>query len=87
MVKKRLSKSDSLKEIEGFFEDIKNKSPKEILKIKRLAMANNIKLGNKRRTFCKKCFNPYKNPKIRIREGLKNVICDNCGYISRWKIK
>ena len=84
---KKLSKSEATKQIEEFFSGIKNKTPKEVKKIKRLAANSNIRLCEKRKSFCKKCFMPYKNPKIRIGEGMKSIECRNCGYVARWKIK
>jgi len=50
---KKLSKSDALEEIEDFFkqENFKNKTPKDVKKIKKLAMRYNIKLGEKRKLF------------------------------------
>ncbi|MBU1252131.1 MAG: hypothetical protein KJ905_01555 [Nanoarchaeota archaeon] len=78
------SKTDIIKEIEEFFLEIKNKTPK---KIKKLAMRYNVPLKEKRKTFCKKCFTPYENPKIRIKNKIKSVTCENCGSVSRWRIK
>lgn len=86
-MKSKLSKSETANEIEGFFKNIKNKTPKEIKKIKRFAMSKNISLKEKRKLFCKKCFNVYKTPKIRIRKGIKSVECFVCKNITRWKIK
>ena len=84
---KKVSKSDVEKQIKEFFCNIKNKTPKEIKKIKRLAMNKNISLKGLRKKFCKKCFTPYKNPKVRIKGHIKKVICENCKYSSRWKLK
>jgi RNase P subunit RPR2 len=84
---KRASKTESKEQIEKFFLNIKDKSPKEIKKIRKLAMSNNIPLRKLRKKFCKKCFTPYKNPKIRINNKIKGIACENCGYISRWKLK
>ncbi len=84
---KKLSKSDTEKEIKKFFEDIENKSPKEIKKIKKLAMRYNVPLGNFRKKFCKKCFNPFDNSKIRIKKGVKEITCNHCGAVNKWKIK
>ena len=81
------SKTKAEKQIKEFFQDIKNKSPKEIKKTKKLAMRYNIKLGKLKKSFCKKCLNLYKNPKTRIKKEIKTIKCDNCRYISRWKIK
>ena len=84
---KTLSKTEAEKQIREFFSNIKDKTPKEIKKIKKLAMKNNIALSNLRKKFCKKCFSPYKNSKIRIKDNIKSVTCENCGYVSRWRIK
>jgi len=86
-MKNKLSKKETIKLIEDFFKDIKNKTPKEIKKIKRLAMSKNIPLKEKKKLFCKKCFSVYRNPKIRIKKGKKIIECENCGFIARWKIK
>lgn len=83
---KKLSKTEVEEEVKHFFEDIKSKSQREVKKIKKLAMRNSIKLKDKRKLFCKKCFKPYKNPKTRIKKGFKIIICENCGNRSRWKI-
>jgi|TARA_B100000315_G_scaffold238060_1_gene255475 RNase P subunit RPR2 len=85
-MKKRISKTLALKQIKEFFENIKEKKPKQIKKTKKLAMSQNIKLKDKRKLFCKKCLAPYQNPKIRIKNKIKSITCEHCGYISRWKI-
>lgn len=82
----KLVKTEAVKYINKFFRNIKNKTPLEIKKIKRLAMSKNISLKEKRKTFCKKCLSPYKNPKTRIKKGVKITTCGNCGYVSRWKL-
>ena len=84
---KKLSKSDTEKEIKKFFEDIENKSVRDIKKIKKLAMSQNIPLKELRKKFCKKCFTPFGNSKTRIKNKIKIVECKNCGQVSRWKIK
>ena len=84
---KKISKIGAKKQIQEFFRDIKNKTPKEVKKIKKLAMNYNLPLKDKRKLFCKKCFTPYKNQKIRIKNGLIRINCGECGYTSRWKIK
>ncbi|MBU0894621.1 MAG: hypothetical protein KKF48_03220 [Nanoarchaeota archaeon] len=86
-MKKKISKTKAEQQIKEFFNHLKNKKTKEIKKIKRLAMSYNIKLGKKRKLFCKKCFTPYQNPKIKIKSKIKSVECENCGYKSRWKMK
>lgn len=89
MPKDKTSKQDSIKKIEEFFNNIKNKTPKEIKKIKRLAMRHNIKLGNKKRLFCKKCFSVFNssNSETRIKSGFKVIKCKKCGNVQRWRIK
>jgi RNase P subunit RPR2 len=84
---KKLSKKESEEEVKNFFKNIKNKNPKEVKKIVKIAMSHNIKLGQFKKTFCKKCLTPYRNPKIRIKGSIKSVRCENCEHISRWKIK
>lgn len=84
---KKISKKDVQKKIEDLFSDMKNKTSKEVKKIQTLSKNQNIKLGNKRKLFCKKCLNPYNNSKVKISHGIKSVECKNCGYKSRWKIK
>jgi len=86
-MKKNLSKTEATKQIQEFFKNIETKTPREIKKIKRLAMSYNIKLKEKRKLFCKKCLNPFINPKIKIKNKIKIVRCENCGNTSRWKIK
>ncbi len=83
---KKLSKTEAEKEIEDFFKDVENKSTKNVKKIKKLAMSQNIPLKELRKKFCKKCYSPLKG-KVRIKEGIKSTECLNCGEISRWKIR
>ncbi|GAI12484.1 unnamed protein product, partial [marine sediment metagenome] len=60
-MKNKISKSDAKKQIQEFFSNIKDKTPREVRKIKRFAMSKNIPLKDLRKTFCKKCLNPYKD--------------------------
>ena len=83
---KKISKSETEKKIKYFFENIDNKTPKEIKKIKKLAMSQNIPLKELRKKFCRKCFSPFGNSKIRIKKGTKSIECKICGYRSKWKI-
>ena len=46
---KKISKTQAKEIIENFFKNIKNKTPKEIKKIKKLAMRKNIPLKEKRK--------------------------------------
>jgi len=84
---KKPSRTEAKKQIEEFFLNIKDKTPKEVKKIKKLAMGFNLPLKEKRKTFCKKCLSPYKNPRIRIRNKIKSVVCKDCDYIGRWRIR
>ena len=83
---KKLSKTEARDHIHEFFQDIKNKSPEEIRKVKRLEMHHKIPLKEKRKQFCKKCFSTYKKSKIRIRNKIKSITCENCGYVVRYRI-
>jgi RNase P subunit RPR2 len=85
-------KSDLTKqEINNYIKNVflKQSSPTEIKKAKKLAMSRNIKLGELRKKFCKKCYSIFdsKNSEIRIRKGFKIVKCKNCSNISRYKLK
>lgn len=84
---KKLSKTELVQEVKTFFSEIKSKSPKEIKKIKKSAMNQNIPLKENRKLFCKFCLNPYSGKeKIRIKNKNKIVECLHCKKISRWKI-
>ena len=84
---KKFSKTEVEKKIKDFFGNIENKTPKEVKKIKKLAMSQNISLKDFRKKFCKKCFSPLENSKTRIKNGIKSVECKSCRQINRWKIK
>ena len=86
VMKKKFSKTEIKEKIDKFFVSIKNKNPNEIKKIKRLSANYNLPLKNNRRKFCKNCFNPFKNSKIRIKNNRKIIECKNCGKISRLRI-
>jgi len=84
-MKKSLSKTEAENKINEFFCCIKEKTPKEVKKIKRLAMSYNIKLREKRKLFCQKCFHPFVGPSIRIKNDLITMTCENCEHKARWK--
>jgi RNase P subunit RPR2 len=84
---KKLSKTEAKKKIDFFFQNVKDKNSKEIKKIKRIAASQNIPLKEHRKRFCKKCLAPYKNPKIRIKNKVKIITCENCNHVSRLKLK
>jgi RNase P subunit RPR2 len=86
-MKQKISKTETQNKIEEFFSNIKNKSPKEIKKIKRLAMNKKISLKEKRKLFCKKCLTPYSgNERIRIKNNSKVIECKNCKVLNRIKL-
>ncbi len=84
---KKISKTEVNQEIEEFFPNINDKTPKEIKKIQKLAKSKNIKLGEKRKSFCKKCLNPYINPSVVVKNGFIRITCDQCENKAKWKIK
>lgn len=87
-MKSDLSKKEVQQKIETFFLDLKNKSSKEVRKIKRLAANKKISLKEERKKFCKYCFVPFLGKeKVRIRNRIKSIECLNCKKISRWKVK
>jgi RNase P subunit RPR2 len=83
---KKISKTKAREKVEEFFSNIKSKTPKEVKKIKKISASYNIKLRDKKKLFCKKCLAPYKNPKIRIQNSKRIIICKEGGYTGRWKI-
>lgn len=85
-MKNKLSRTEAKERIEEFFEKNDFK-PEEVKKIKRFAMRYNIKLGEYRKKFCKKCYANLRDGKIRIKDKTKEVECRKCGYLNRWKIK
>jgi RNase P subunit RPR2 len=83
---KKISKTETEQKVKNFFENIEDKSSKDIKKIKRLAMSKNIPLKEYKKKFCKKCLSPFENSKIKIRNGKKIIECKNCKQIFQWKI-
>lgn len=85
-MKSKSNKQEIEKEIKEIFSH--NINPEKIKKAKKLAMSKNIKLGNLKKKFCKKCYSLFnsKNSEIRIRKGFKMIKC-KCGYISRYKLR
>ncbi len=87
---KKTSKQETEQEIKEIFSN--NPTPKQIKKAKNLAMSKNIKLKALRTKFCKNCltFFTLKNSQIRIKKQnkilLKIIRCNNCHYISRYKL-
>jgi len=86
-MKEKISKTEAKEKIKEFFDKIKSKSPKEVLKIKKLSMKNRITLGINKKLFCSDCFEPYLgNEKIRITKGFKTVTCEKCGKVKKIKL-
>lgn len=86
-MKEKISKKEGRENIEKFFENIKEKSPKEIKKIKKLSANKKIPLEDYKKLFCKKCLNPFIGlEKIRIKKGFKTIKCKNCGKIKKVKL-
>lgn len=73
---KSISKTEAKQKIEDFFKKIEF-TPEELKKIKRLAMKYNLKLGDRRKSFCKYCLFPLKG-ELRITKNHKTVICSHC---------
>jgi len=86
-MKVKLSKKEIENKLEETFSN--NPKPKDIKKIKRLAMSKNIRIKEYRKKFCKKCYSLFnsKNSEIRIKKDKKIIKCKTCRYISRYKIK
>jgi len=86
-MKSKISKSETKELVENFFKKLNEKSTSdEVKRIKKIVMSQNIPLKEKRKLFCKMCLVPYKYPKIRIKKGIKSVICENCGCVNRWRL-
>jgi RNase P subunit RPR2 len=82
------NKEEIKRDIEEFFKNIHTKEREQVRKMKKLAMSINLKLGDSKKKFCQKCYHVYgKNEKIRIKEGIKIIICSNCKTKKRWKMK
>ncbi len=82
-MKSSLSKSEAENKIKEFFEKSLF-TPKEIKKIKRLAMKFKIKLREHRKKFCKSCLSLLKG-KTRISKTHKTIFCQNCGYKNKFR--
>jgi RNase P subunit RPR2 len=81
---KEMTKAEAMRQIEEFFSR-RDFSSEEMIKIKRLSMKFRIRLGDRRRNFCKKCLSKLSG-KTRITKSYKTVECKNCGCINRSKI-
>jgi RNase P subunit RPR2 len=78
-----INKTQAKEKIEQFFS--KPFTPEQLKKIKRLAMKSNIKLGDKRKFFCKKCLSPLAG-KLSITKTHKTVECKFCSFRNKVRI-
>jgi len=83
-VKKTISKSETKKKIELFFQR-DNFEAEEVKKIKKLAMKLNIKLGKYRNLFCRKCLSMLRGS-LRVNKTHKIIACSSCGEVNKHKI-
>lgn len=83
-MKTNLSKTQVKEAIEKFFKQ-EDFTPEQLKKVKRIAMKFNIKLGDYRKAFCKKCLNPLKG-KLTITKTHKTIACRNCGFKNKIRI-
>ena len=83
-MKPKLNRKEAEQKIANIFS--KNAIPKEIKKAKKFAMSKNIKLGELRKKFCKKCYSPRLKV-IGVKNKIKKVLCKDCGNVGRYKLK
>lgn len=83
-MKRDINKKEAVVRINEFFEK-DNFDSEEIRKIKRLAMKYKIRLGMKRKLFCKKCYSKLEG-KTRLNKKHKTIECINCGFKNKFKI-
>jgi len=83
-MKPSLIRSEATEKIHSFFQS-SNFEPKDLKKIKRLAMKYHHPLKLYKKLFCKSCLNPLKG-KTRISKRYKRVECNVCSYKNKWKI-
>ncbi len=75
-------------QVEDFFKNIINKTPKEVKRIKKKAMAKNLHLMKKREKFCKFCLTPYNGTeKVRIKNNHKIITCNKCKKDNKIKLR
>ena len=80
-----LSRKEAREKIEDFFKSIKDKTPEEIKKIKKLASHHHIRLAEKRRLFCQKCYSTKLKTR-KITKNKKTLECQNCGNLIRYNL-
>jgi len=88
MLTKKTNKTHLKLQVVDFFTKIINQDSKQVKKMKKQAMSQNVHLKKLRKGFCKYCLTPYTGKEtIRINNKVKNIKCCSCGKINRWKIK
>ena len=79
-----MSRKEAEEKIRDFFKEKHDKE--EVRKMKKLAMSYQIKLKDERKLFCNKCYSM--NLRVKgMKYKMKNVTCQDCGNLMRWKIK
>ena len=84
---KKLSKKEAQEIVQEFFDNSQRIEPSQVKKMKTLAMAHRIRLGEYRKKFCKKCYVNLTLGTVRISKSSKQVICGVCRTINKWIIK
>lgn len=84
-MKQKISKKEAKEKIDEFFKR-NDFSPDDVRKIKRIAMKHNIKLGEYRKRFCKKCLSKLEG-RTRITKNYKSVECEVCRHLNKFKLK
>jgi RNase P subunit RPR2 len=80
-----LTRKEVQEKIDDFFKNLDEKSASDIKKIKKTTMKFNIRLGDLRKRFCKKCLSL--NLKVKgIKKMIKSVECSECRNLMRWKV-
>ncbi len=83
-MKTKLNKTQVKEVIEKFFRN-QDFTPEQLKKVKRIAMKFNIKLGDYRKSFCRKCLNPLSG-KLSITKTHKTIVCRHCGFRNKLRI-
>lgn len=83
-MKKSMSKTQVREKIDEFFQQ-RDFTPEQLKKVKRIAMKFNIKLGDYRKMFCKRCLHPLKG-RLSVTKTHKTIVCKNCGFRNKIRI-
>lgn len=84
-MKVNLSKTEARAKIDSFFHKT-TFTTEDLRKIKRIAMKYNIKLGEYRKYFCKKCNSKLKGKILNITKTHKTIQCSVCNYKNKFKL-